>query len=60
MATLGFNLTTAAKAIHSEQINPDVIVAPAIVRCYEGVAWQADASEGKSNVYRFLSLGGIP
>lgn len=57
MATLGFNLTTAAKAIHSEQINPDIIVAPAIVRCYEGVAWMADASEGKSNVYRFLSLG---
>ena len=57
MATLGFNLTTAAKAIHSEQINPDVIKAPAIVRCYEGVAWQADASEGKASVYRFLSFG---
>lgn len=57
MATLGFNTTTAAKAIYSEQINPDIIAAPAIVRSYEGVAWQADASEGKSATYRFLSLG---
>ncbi|WAS97207.1 hypothetical protein [Nannocystis punicea] len=56
MATLGFNTTTAAKAIHTEQIDPNVIAAPAIVRCYEGVAWQADASQGKADTYKFLSL----
>lgn len=57
MATLGFNTTTAAKAIHTEQIDPNIIAAPAIVRCYEGCTWQADASLGRSGNYKFLSVG---
>lgn len=56
MATLGANTTTLAKSIHTEQINPDIIAMPAIVRCYEGVAWQADASMGKAGTYKFLTL----
>lgn len=58
MATIdGFNTTTAAKAIPAAQFDPNIIAAPAIVRCYEGVAWQADASASKGGTYKFISIG---
>lgn len=56
MATNGANTTTLAKSIHTEQIDPNIIAAPAIVRCYEGISWQADASAGKAGTYKFLTL----
>lgn len=55
-AILGFNLTTAAESIRTEQINPDLIAAPSIVRAYEGFTYIVDASMGKSGKYRWVSL----
>lgn len=55
MATNGFNTTTAAKAIPTEQIDPNIIAAPAIVRAYEGFTWMADASMGGAT-YKFITL----
>jgi hypothetical protein len=56
MATLGANTSTLAKSIFTEQIDPNVIQAPGIVRSYEALTWMADASQGHSETYKFLTL----
>lgn len=55
-AIAGLNTTTAAELIHTEQIDPDIIAAPAIVRAYEGFTWVRDASKGYAGTYRFNTL----
>lgn len=55
MATIaGINTTTGADVIATEKINPDLIQAPSIVRCYEGFTWQAEAKGAAS--HRFVAI----